>query len=76
MFPDLSIQIVAPLLRIDTSVGFFTRVVIVSFGICLLFSVTAKKEPSKTEPKEKVKVTKLFTFLVNRGPNFRVIPPD
>jgi len=48
----------------------------VSISVCLLFSVTAKKEPSKEEPKEKVKVTKLVTFLVNGGQNFRVVSAE
>ena len=42
-------------------------------SVRLPFSVTAKKEPSKEEPKEKVKVRKQVTFLVNRGQNFRVV---
>lgn len=65
--PDLST--VAPFWCIDTS--FFLTFVHVSVGVCLLFSVTAKKEPSKEEAKEKAKVTKLFTFLVNRSQNLK-----
>ena len=60
------ITVVAPLWCIETSAVFFT-VVHVSVGVCLLFSVTTKKEPSKDESKEKVKVTKLLTFLLNRN---------
>lgn len=56
----------------ETSVVFFA-VARVLISVCWLFSVTAKKEPSKEEPKEKVKVRKLVTFRVNRSQNFRVV---
>lgn len=51
----------------------FFAVARVLISVCWLFSVTAKKEPSKEEPKEKVKVRKLVTFRVNRSQNFRVV---
>lgn len=60
------------LLCFETSVVFFA-VARVLISVCWLFSVTAKKEPSKEEPKEKVKVRKLVTFRVNRSQNFRVV---